>query len=119
MIGTVLGHNDLYIFLENEEEILLIKEEIITGSFVNTKTRGKLELSISDITDLAKYNFVKDEKGNVQGANVYLHKISYEKLLEKGKVGIHLGYSHVYVVNIKQSKDDEILYNYLKKLIKN
>jgi len=110
----MLGHADLYIFLENDEEIQLLKEGTVRGLFVNAKTKGKLELSLSDIQDLAKYKFVKDEKGNVQGANVYLHKNSYEKLLEKGAIGIHLGYSHINVYDIKRSKNDEMLYESLK-----
>ena len=114
MIGTILGHNDLYIFLENDEEIQLLKEGIVKGSFVNVKTNGKLELSLSNINGLERYKFVKDEKGNVQGANVYLHKNSYEKLLENGAIGIHLGYSHVNVVDVKQSNNDEMLYESLK-----
>ena len=114
MIGTILGHNDLYIFLENDKEIWLLKKGTVKGLFVNAKTNGRLELSLSDIKDLAKYKFIKDEKGNVQGANVYLHKNSYERLLERGAIGIHLGYSHVNVVDVKQSNNDEMLYESLK-----
>ncbi|MBU0959349.1 MAG: hypothetical protein KKB31_05380 [Nanoarchaeota archaeon] len=118
MIGTHNINNDIWIFLENNQEFQLLKNKIIFGKYINSVIKGKLELKVTEkCTELAKYEFQKN-KEKIVGIKIEIHPKMYYTLVKEGEIEIHLGYAHINITKCgeKIQFKERLLYDQLKTL---
>ena len=117
MIGYMAPNNDLFFFFEDAEINLLARNKI-EGYFVNIKNPEKivpLEILINNkISERVKTNGEKDSENNFIRYSLMMRQKDYEKFNECRKYGLHEGFRHVNLIDIKNMEfSDELNYNQL------
>ena len=111
MIGTKMPKNsDLYIFLE-EGDVELLKTETLTGKLMRHHTN--IDEIVMKVTKKSVGMLDLNWKDTL---NITIPESTYEKIRIRGSTAPHLGYCHVYIIDVGQSTfEEKMLYNTLVK----
>lgn len=88
MIGTNLGGEDAFIFLNEEEYKILKEEKNIQGTYINRKTNkeGNLEITINQLTKIpGKIYLYRGNNKTVEGIKIQINENYFNSKYKNNK----------------------------------